>query len=278
VEEAIDLLAEHGDEAKVLAGGQSLIPLLSLRLARPAYVVDINHVDDLGAIGNGTGLTLGALVRHRTLERSHLVRATNPLVAAAARCIGHAAIRTRGTIGGSLAHADPAAELPAVLLALDGEIEVRSTRGTRTVLASDLFQGRLMTSLEPDELLTTVRIPALSPRRGWSFLEFSRRSRDIAIVGVAATVRLGADGQIDEARLAFAGVDSTPRRSTDVESMLAGTAPSAELWSAAAHDAAAALEPMGDVHGSAGYRRHLAATLARRALEDAHRRALETAA
>jgi carbon-monoxide dehydrogenase medium subunit len=221
---------------------------------------------------------LGALVRHRTLERSHLVRATNPLVAAAARCIGHAAIRTRGTIGGSLAHADPAAELPAVLVALDGEVEVRSTRGTRTVLARDLFQGRLMTSLEPDELLTTVRIPALAPGSGWSFLEFSRRSRDIAIVGVAATVRLGADGQIDEARLAFAGVDSTPRRSTDVESMLAGTAPSVELWSAAAHDAAAALEPMGDVHGSAGYRRHLAATLARRALEDAHRRALEEVA
>jgi carbon-monoxide dehydrogenase medium subunit len=275
VDEVLASLAEHGDEAKVLAGGQSLVPLLNLRLARPSYLIDINRVDGLGSIGNGAGLTLGALARHRALERSEVVRETNPLLAAAVRFIGHAAVRTRGTIGGSIAHADPGAELPTVLAALDGEVEVRSTRGTRTVPARDLFQGFLTTSLEPDELLTTVRIQVLPPGSGWSFLEFSRRSGDFAIVGVAATVRLATDGRIEQARLAFSGVDSTPRRAGGAESMLPGATPSAELWSDAAHEAASELEPANDVHGSAAYRRHLAAMLAERALMEAHHRALE---
>ena len=273
VDEVVALLAEYADEAKVLAGGQSLVPLLSLRLARPSHLVDINRVADLATIGNGNGLTVGATVRHRTIERSDVVRTANPLVAHAVRFIGHSAIRNRGTIGGSIAHADPAAELPAVLLVLDGEVEARGARGTRTVPASALFEGFLTTSLEPDELLTAVRVPAWPAGTGWSFQEFSRRSGDFAIVGVAATVRLDGNGNVGEARLAFSGVDQVPVRATAAESLLAGATPSDELWKSAAHAAAAPLEPASDIHGSAAYRKHLAAGLAERALREAHDRA-----
>lgn len=274
-DEAVAILGEHADGAKVLAGGQSLIPLLNLRFALPARVVDVNRADDLATIANGDGLTLGAMVRHRTIERSEVVRRANPLLAYAVRFVGHAAIRTRGTIGGSLAHADPAAELPVVLAVLDGAADARSTRGTRTIPARELFAGFLTTSLEPDELLTAVRIPALPPGTGWSFQELSRRSGDFAIVGVAATIQLDGSGNVTEARLAFSGVDSTPVRATGAESVLSGVAPSADLWSSAAREAAAALEPASDIHGSAAYRRHLAAVLAERALNEAYSRALE---
>jgi carbon-monoxide dehydrogenase medium subunit len=273
VDEAVALLSEYGDEAKVLAGGQSLVPLLSLRLARPAHLVDINRVADLAAIANGNGLTMGATVRHRAIERSEVAGTANPLLAHAVRFIGHSAIRNRGTIGGSIAHADPAAELPAVLLALDGEVEVRRSQGSRTVPATALFEGFLTTSLEPDELLTAVRVPALPAGSGWSFQEFSRRSGDFAIVGVAATVRLDGNGNVGEARLAFSGVDQVPVRATAAESLLAGATPSDDLWKSAAQAAAAPLEPGSDIHGSAAYRTHLAAVLAERALREAHDRA-----
>jgi len=273
VDEVVALLAEYADEAKVLAGGQSLVPLLSLRLARPAHLVDINRVADLATIANGTGMTVGAMVRHRAIERSDVVRKANPLLADAVRFIGHGAIRNRGTIGGSIAHADPAAELPAVLLALDGEVEARSARGTRSVPASALFEGFLTTSLEPDELLTAVRVPAWPAGTGWSFQEFSRRSGDFAIVGVAATVRLDGNGNVGEARLAFSGVDQVPVRATAAESLLAGATPSDDLWKSAAHAAATPLEPAGDIHGSSAYRKHLATVLAERALREAHDRA-----
>lgn len=272
-DEVVALLAEHADEAKVLAGGQSLVPLLSLRLARPAHLIDINRVADLATIGNGDGLTVGALVRHRAIERSDVVRTANPLLAHAVRFIGHGAIRNRGTVGGSIAHADPAAELPAVLLALDGEIDARSARGTRTIPASSLFEGFLTTSLEPDELLTAIRMPAWPTGTGWSIQEFSRRSGDFAIVGVVATVRLDGNGNIADARLAFSGVDQVPVRATAAESVLAGATPSDDLWKSAAHAATAPLEPGGDIHGSAAYRKQLAAVLAERALKEAHDRA-----
>ena len=273
IDEVVELLAEYADEAKVLAGGQSLVPLLSLRLARPAHLVDINRVAALATIENGNGLTMGALVRHRAVERSDVVGTANPLLAHAVRFIGHSAIRNRGTIGGSIAHADPAAELPAVLLALDGEIEARSVRGTRTIPASALFEGFLTTSLEPDELLTAVRVPAWPVGTGCSVQEFSRRSGDFAIVGVAATVRLDGNGNVGEARLAFSGVDQVPVRATAAESVLAGATPSDELWKSAAHAAATPLEPGSDIHGSAAYRKQLAAVLAERALKEAHARA-----
>ena len=273
VDEVVALLAEHGDEAKVLAGGQSLVPLLSLRLARPAHLVDINRLGELEGIQNGDGLRLGSTVRHRTVERSDVVRSANPLLAHAVRFIGHAAIRNRGTVGGSIAHADPAAELPTVLALLDGEIEARSTKGTRTIGASDFFQGFLTTSLEPEELLTGVRVPSLASGTGWSFQEFSRRSGDFAIVGVAATLQLDASGNIGEARLAFSGVDTQPVRATNAEAMLAGSTPSDELWADAGHEAASPLEPASDIHGSSAYRKHLAGVLAKRALQEAHDRA-----
>lgn len=274
-DEAVALLGEYGDEAKVLAGGQSLIPLLSFRLARPTHLLDVNGASDLAKVTNGDGLTMGAVVRQRTIERSEIVRSVNPLLTSAVRFIAHAAIRTRGTIGGSVAHADPAAELPAVLTGLDGAIEARSRRGTRVIPASELFEGFLTTSLDPDELLTAVRVPALPSRTGWSFQEFSRRNGDFAIVGVAATIHLDVDGDVADARLALSGVDSTPLRSTDAESMLSGSTPSAALWSSAARESAAKLEPASDIHGSAAYRRHLAAVLAERALTEAHQRAME---
>jgi carbon-monoxide dehydrogenase medium subunit len=273
VDEVVALLSEHADEAKVLAGGQSLVPLLSLRLARPAHLIDLNRVADLATIENGNGLTVAAMVRHRAIERSDVVATANPLLAHAVRFIGHGAIRNRGTIGGSIAHADPAAELPAVLLALDGEVQARSARGIRTVAAAGLFKGFLTTSLEPDELLTAVRVPALPPGTGWSFQEFSRRSGDFAIVGVAATVRLDGNGKVGEARLAFSGVDQVPVRAAAAEALLAGASPSDDVWKSAAHAAAGPLEPGSDIHGSAAYRKHLAAVLAERALREAHDRA-----
>ncbi|MEO5840116.1 MAG: xanthine dehydrogenase family protein subunit M, partial [Acidimicrobiales bacterium] len=272
-DEAVALLAEHADEAKVLAGGQSLVPLLSLRLARPAHLIDINRVGELAAIANGNGLTVGALVRHRAVERSDIARTASPLLAHAVGFIGHSAIRNRGTVGGSIAHADPAAELPAVLLVLDGEVQARSARGIRTVSASALFEGFLTTSLEPDELLTAVHVPEWTAGTGWSFQEFSRRSGDFAIVGVAATVRLDSNGNVGEARLAFSGVDQVPVRATAAESLMAGAAPSDDLWKSAAQAAATPLEPASDIHGSAAYRRQLAAVLAERALREAHDRA-----
>jgi len=272
VEEAVALLAEHGEDAKVLAGGQSLVPLLALRLARPAHLVDINTVSDLASLSNGDGLTVGSLVRQRVAERSQAVRSANPLVAQAIALIGHTAIRNRGTIGGSIAHADPAAELPAVLLALDGEVVARSARGERTVPAADFFRGFLTTALTPDELVTGVRFPAWAPGAGWSFQEFSRRSGDFAIAGAAAALRLDRNGVVADARIALSGMGATPVRATKAEAALAGQQPSEEVWAAASQDAVAGLDPPSDVHGTAAYRRHLAAALTRRALREAHAR------
>lgn len=272
LDEALAVLAEHGDEAKVLAGGQSLVPLLALRLARPEHLVDINRIDELGGIANGDGLRLGSVVRQRAVERSPEMRAANPLLTDAVRFIGHAAIRNRGTVGGSLAHGDPAAELPTVLIALDGEVEAASTRGTRRVAAADLYDGFLTTVLEPDELLTAVHLPAWASGTGWSFQEFSRRSGDFAIAGVAVALRLDG-GTVAEARIALSGVDQTPVRASAAEATLVGQAPSPELWAAAAADGARDLEPPSDLHGTSAYRRHLAGVLIRRALEEASARA-----
>ena len=273
VEEAVALLAEHGEDAKVLAGGQSLVPLLALRLAHPARLIDINPIGALAAVHGGGGLELGAMVRHRAAERSVEVRREAPLVAEALGLVGHAAIRSRGTIGGSIAHADPAAELPAALLALEGEIVAASSRGTRTVPAAELFQGFLTTSHEPDELLTAVRLPPWPARTGWSFREFSRRSGDFAVVGVACVVGLDGAGRVERARLAFSGVAGTPVRAAAAEAALAGADPSEQVWTEAGQQAAGELDPPADLHGTAAYRRHLAAVLARQALNQAWERA-----
>jgi carbon-monoxide dehydrogenase medium subunit len=277
VEHALGLLAEHGDEAKVLAGGQSLVPLLHLRLARPTYLVDINGLTDLAGVrdGNGNGVEVGAMVRHRDAVVSDVVREKAPLVAAAVRLVGHAAIRARGTVGGSVAHADPAAELPTALTALDGEMVARSVRGERSIRADAFFQGFLTTALEPDELLTAIRIPAWPVATGWAFEEFSRRHGDFAIVGAATTVSLAADGTVADARIALSGASGAPFRAAAAEQVLAGETPSTELWAAAAQRAAADVDPPADLHGTAAYRRQLVATLTKRALEQACLRARE---
>jgi aerobic carbon-monoxide dehydrogenase medium subunit len=222
VAEAIDLLAEHGDEASVLAGGQSLIPLLALRLARPEVLIDINRVDELSGVSAANGhVTIGAMTREYVAEESGTVADTLPLLAAALPLIGHEAIRSRGTIGGSLAHADPAAELPAVARALDAEFVVRGPSGTRVIPAAQWFDGYLTTSRRPDELLAEVRFPAARPGTGVSFEEVARRHGDFAIVGLAASLVLSG-GVISDARLAFAGVSDVPVRATAAEDLLAG--------------------------------------------------------
>jgi aerobic carbon-monoxide dehydrogenase medium subunit len=275
IAEAVALLAEHQDEASVLAGGQSLIPLLALRLARPAVLVDINGVTELSGTSRADGwLAIGAMTREYMAEESAAVAAAVPLLAAALPLIGHEAIRSRGTIGGSLAHADPAAELPAVARALDAEFVVRSQSGERVITAADWFQGYLTTARRPDEILTEVRFPAAAPGTGVSFQEVTRRHGDFAIVGLAASLTL-ADGVISDARLAFSGVADVPVRATDAEDLLVGMRPSAELFAEAARLAAAGLDPPADLHGSSEYRKKVAAALVRRALRAAAGDALE---
>lgn len=266
---AVDLLAEHGDEASVLAGGQSLIPLLALRLARPAVIIDINGIDELSGVSVVDGqVAIGAVTREYVAEESGTVAGTLPLLAAALPLIGHEAIRSRGTIGGSLAHADPAAELPAVARALDAEFVVRGPSGTRVIPAAQWFEGYLTTARRPDELLVEVRFPAARPDTGVSFEEVARRHGDFAIVGLAASLVMSG-GVIGEARLAFAGVSDVPHRATAAEDLLAGETPSAELFDEAARRATEDLDPPGDLHGSPDYRKTVAAAVARRALRAA---------
>jgi CO/xanthine dehydrogenase FAD-binding subunit len=279
IDEAVSLLAEHGSEAKVLAGGQSLMPLLNMRLARPAVVVDVNRVDGLDYIRqeNG-GLAIGALTRQRSIERSDVVARTQPLLAGATRLIAHPQIRNRGTVGGSIAHADPAAEYPAVALALDAEMRVAGPRGARAIQAEEFFVTYLTTALEPDELVTEVRLPALPPRTGWSVMELSRRHGDFALAGVAATLTLASNGECARARIVLFGfgVGPTSLRAIAAEQLLPGARLSDALVDAAADSAAKAIEePLSDIHASGDYRRHLARVLTKRALVEAAGRAQE---
>jgi aerobic carbon-monoxide dehydrogenase medium subunit len=269
IAEAVDLLAEHQDEASVLAGGQSLIPLLALRLARPAVLIDINRVDELSGVSVTDGwVAVGAMTREHAAEESETVAGSVPLLAAALPLIGHEAIRSRGTIGGSMAHADPAAELPAVARALDAEFVVRSRSGDRVVPATEWFEGYLATSRRGDEILVEVRFPAAGPDTGVAFQEVARRHGDFAIVGLAASLTL-TDGVISDARLAFAGIADVPVRAADAEDLLAGERPSAELFEEAARRATADIDPPADLNGSPAYRKKVAATLVRRALRAA---------
>ena len=275
VSEAVALLAEHQDEASVLAGGQSLIPLLALRLARPAVLIDINGIDDLSGVSAANGwVAIGAMTREYVAEDSGTVAGAVPLLAAALPLIGHEAIRSRGTIGGSLAHADPAAELPAVARALEAEFVVRSQAGERVIQAADWFEGYLTTSRHPDELLVTVRFPAAAPGTGVSFQEVARRHGDYAIAGLAASLTLSG-GAISDARLAFAGLSDVPVRAASAEDLLAGEGPSAELFDEAARRATEDIDPPADLHGSSDYRKKVAAALVRRGLRAAADNAYE---
>src|SRR6201993_3427954 len=269
VADAIDLLAEYQDEASVLAGGQSLIPLLALRLARPAVLIDINGIDELAGVSAADGrVAIGATTREYVAEESGTVADAVPLLAAALPLIGHEAIRNRGTIGGSLAHADPAAELPAVARALDAEFVVRGQSGERVVPAAEWFEGFLTTSRRPDELLVEVRFPAAGPDTGVSFQEVARRHGDFAIVGLAVSLVLSGE-VISDARLAFAGLSDVPVRAAAAEDLLVGERPSAELFDEAARRATEDLDPPADLHGSSDDRKTVAATVGGRGLRAA---------
>jgi len=276
LDEALHLLAHHAPDAKLLAGGQSLVPMMNFRLAQPRVLIDLNRVAALSFVNDTNGaLVLGAMLRQSEAERDHRLSAAVPLLADALPLVGHETIRHRGTIGGTLAHADPAAEIPAVALALGAELVVRSTRGERLISADQFSLGPLMTALEPDEALIAVRIPRMPPRTGTAFLELSRRHGDFAIVGVAAQVTLDDSGQIVQAALALCGVGPTPVRVRQAEAALAGAEPTDEQFRSAGALAAQAIEPASDIHASADYRRRIAAVLVRRALTQAAQRAQE---
>jgi carbon-monoxide dehydrogenase medium subunit/6-hydroxypseudooxynicotine dehydrogenase subunit alpha len=275
VEEALGLLSQHGEDAKVLAGGQSLVPLMNFRLARPDRIVDLNEISELAYIREeGDTLRIGAMTRQVAVERSGAA-ARWPLLEQGLHWVGHVQIRNRGTIGGSIAHADPAAELPVALAALDGRVHVRSAAGGRTIGWEELFVTHLTTSLAPDELLCEIELPALPPRTGSAFVEFARRHGDFALGGAAAVVSLGTDGSVAHVRLALLGAAPTPQRATAAESLLVGR----PLDMEAAREAQARVEtdisPTGDIHGSGEYRRCLIAAMARRALLEAADRAKE---
>lgn len=278
VPEALQLLADLGDEAKILAGGQSLVPLMALRLSRPAHLVDIGRLSELTGVTEGPGgLRVGAMVRHAELERSPLVRARAPLVSVAMPHIGHRAIRNRGTACGSLAHGDPAAELPAVAVALGSHLVLQSAAGERTVAAADFFTGYLTNTMEADELLVGWDVPAWPATAGWAVQEVSRRHGDFALLGCAAAVDCGTDGRVANAALVFFGAGSIPVRVTEAEETVVGQAPDDELFAEAAGVVSRGLDPPGDLHATAHHRRHLGAVLTRRCLQQACSR-LEAAA
>jgi carbon-monoxide dehydrogenase medium subunit len=271
IDEAVALLGEHGGEARVLAGGQSLVPLMNMRLATPTALIDINRIPELAFVRpwNG-GIAIGAATRDSALERDAEAARRLPLLVEASANVGHQAIRNRSTVGGSIAHADPAAELPAALLALDAVAVARGPGGERSIPIADFFLGYLQTALAPDELLVELRVPGLPANTGSAFVEFARREGDYALAGVAAVLTLAADGTIAEARLALCAVGPTALRASAAEAALRGQRPGPAAWEAAAEAVRAAIvEPPSDIHGSGDYRRHLAGVLARRALAKA---------
>ncbi|HEX9821570.1 MAG TPA: xanthine dehydrogenase family protein subunit M [Methylomirabilota bacterium] len=274
LDEALDLLARHGEQAKVLAGGQSLVPLLNFRLVRPGHLVDLNDVPGLAGIRVDDGhLVIGAMTRQREVETSAVVRARCPLLAEAMPQIGHVQIRNRGTVGGSLAHADPAGELPAVVAALGGELVLRSARGQRVLQPAQFFVGYLTTAAAPDELLVEARVPVIPPRTGSAFIEVSRRHGDFALVGVAATVTVDAGGVCTAAAVALTGVGPTPVVAREAARALVGVTPAPAAFEEAGRRVSGSVEPDSDLHASSEYRRHLAGVLTRRALERAAGRA-----
>ena len=258
-EEAISLIGQHGDEAKFLAGGHSLLPLMKLRLAQPTVLVDIGRVNDLSYIRDaGDHVAIGALTRHMDLENSDLLKSDVPLLAHAAHHVGDPQVRHRGTLGGTIAHADPASDLPATTLALGATYVAQGPNGTREIAAGDFYQGFLTSALEPDEMLTEIRVPKMNGA-GWSFQKFNRRAQDWAIVGVAAWRRNGDSG------VALVNMGSTPVLASSVSSALAGGASIED----AAEQASAEAEPQADLNASVEYRTHLAKVLVKRALDEA---------
>lgn len=268
VDQAISLLKDGGEDAKLLAGGHSLLPLMRLRLARPGLLIDIGRLSDHSYIREeGDRIAIGALTRHHDVQHSDVLAESCPLLSYTAGRVGDPQVRHRGTIGGSVAHGDPASDLPTVLVALDAELVARGSGGERTIAATDFFTGLFETALEPDEVLTEIRVPKLDPKaHGWSYQKFNRRAQDWAIVGVAAVVEK-ANGGVGRASIGLTNMGSTPLRAAAVESALAG-AKAGELASAASK-AAEGTSPPTDTNANAEFRKHLAQVLTRRAVEEA---------
>lgn len=274
VEDAVRVLGERGDDAKLMAGGQSLMPMLNFRVVKPVLVIDIGTLVELDYVKKRPdgGLAIGALTRHRVLETSDVVAACFPIIPETMRHVAHLAIRNRGTIGGSLSHADPAAELPMLMRLLDATIVARSIRGERLIPAADFFLAPLTTALREDELVIRVELPALPMNMGWRFEEFARRPGDFALAAVGVLLQID-DNVIRHARVAMMGVGDTPLRRDEAEAILSNQIFSETLVSQAVDAACSTLEPGIDLHGSPAYRRHLASTLMRRALAVAWARA-----
>jgi 2-furoyl-CoA dehydrogenase FAD binding subunit len=274
VREAIELLRSHGDEAKILAGGQSLIPMMNFRVARPKVLIDINKIKELDYIREEKGeLVIGGLTRERTLEVSPVVKKKCPILAEAISYIGHLPIRTRGTIGGSLVHADPSAEIPIIVCGLGGKMKVVGPSGERTLGTDEFFMTYLTSALEAAEILVEVRIPILPVNAGWSFMEFSRRHGDFGIVAVASILYLENKELCRKASIALGGVAPTPLRAGEAESLLAGRVITDELIKEAGVKAAQATDPESDYHASAEYRKDMARVFTQRSLKEAWNKA-----
>jgi len=273
VDHAVQLLGEHGEDAKLLAGGHSLLPLMKLRFARPSVIVDIDRLSDLEYVREeGDQVEIGALARMCDLAGSEVLRDHNPLIAYGASVVGDPQVRHRATFGGSVAHGDPASDAPALLMAVDATMVVRGPAGERTIPAGSFFTGFFETALAPEEVLTAVRVPKLPPGTGWSYQKFHRRAIDWAIVGVAAVVERS-NGSIGRAAVGLTNMGATAVRAQGVESALSGAAASADALAAAAEHAPEGTSPPSDTNASAEYRQELSKVLVRRALEEAVARA-----
>jgi len=275
--EALDVMNDHGADAKLLAGGQSLIPVMNFRLAQPTILVDLNQLTELGQlhVSGDDGVRIGAMVRHSQLEHSAIIAGYAPLIAEAMPLVAHPQIRNRGTIGGSLAHADPAAELPVVMVILQARLRLRSKSGERWVTAEDFYQSLFTTALEPTEILVEIAVPPFPRRMGYAFMEIARRHGDYAQAGVAAVIGLDANGRCQEARLVYLNLGEIPMVAKQAAAALVGQVPSTELiQDIAGQSARHEIDPMGDIHATAEYRRHLAFVLGKRALQKAVSRAI----
>jgi aerobic carbon-monoxide dehydrogenase medium subunit len=274
LEEALRLVERHGDEAKILAGGHSLLPLIKLRLAQPRYVIDIGRLRGMSYIREEDGrIVIGALTTHADIESSSLLRSKCPLLAETAASIGDVQVRNRGTLGGSLAHADPAADYPAAILALDAEIVAASTAGTRTIPAGEFFVDMLTTTLRPGEILSQVRIAPRAAHTGAAYEKMHQPASGFAIVGAAARLTLGTGGTIESVAVGITGLGPKAFRASAVEKALQGKKASEKLFSEAARHASEGIEPLSDLHASAEYRREMAAVFTQRALQKAFSRA-----
>ena len=273
LDEALRALADHGEDAKLLAGGHSLLPLLKLRLAHPRLLIDLTRIPGLNGISRQNDkIVIGALATHYQIESSPLLKKTCSLLPETARAIGDVQVRNRGTIGGSLTHADPSADWPAAILALGGELRLRGPRGERRVAAGEFFVGPLTTAIEPNEILTEIRVPAFERRCGGAYLKMAQRASGFAIVGVAVALRVDAEGRCEEIGIGVTGLGDKPFRARAVEARLRGNKLTPKLIAASAAQVADGIDPLEDLHAAAPFRAHLARVYAARAIQAAAKR------